>query len=35
MDINSQHHNLHGNQISPKSKDFFILATIMDSKWPP
>jgi hypothetical protein len=23
MDINSQHHNLLGNQISPKSEDFF------------
>ena len=32
MDINySQHHNLLGNQISPKSEDFCIL----DSKWPP
>ena len=35
MDINSQHHNLLGNQISPKSEDFFILAAILDSKWPP
>ena len=26
MDINSQHHNLLGNQISPKSEDFCILA---------
>jgi hypothetical protein len=24
MDINSQHHNLLGNQISPKSEDFYI-----------
>jgi hypothetical protein len=24
MNINSQHHNLLGNQISPKSEDFFI-----------
>ena len=24
MNINSQHHNLHGNQISPKSEDFSI-----------
>jgi hypothetical protein len=24
MDINSQHHNLLGNQISPKSEDFCI-----------
>ena len=24
MNINSQHHNLHGNQISPKSEDFCI-----------
>jgi hypothetical protein len=28
MDINSQHHNLLGNQISPKSEDFCILAAI-------
>jgi hypothetical protein len=35
MNINSQHHNLLGNQISPKSEDFCILAAIMDSKWPP
>jgi hypothetical protein len=34
MDINLQHHNLHGNQISPKSEDFlyfgghFKMATI-------
>ena len=33
MDINSQHHNLLGNQISPKSEDFCILAAILDSKW--
>ena len=26
MDINSQHHNLLGNQIFPKSEDFCILA---------
>jgi hypothetical protein len=32
MDINSQHHNLLGNQISPKSKDFCILVTILDSQ---
>ena len=25
MNINSQHHNLHGNQISHKSEDFCIL----------
>ena len=25
MDVNSQHHNLHGNQSSSKSEDFFIL----------
>jgi hypothetical protein len=24
-----------GNQISLKSEDFFILAVILDSKWPP
>jgi hypothetical protein len=35
MNINSQHHNLLGNQISPKSEDFCILAAILDSKWPP
>ena len=35
MDINSQHQNLLGNQISPKSEDFCILSTILDSKWPP
>jgi hypothetical protein len=35
MNINSQHHNLLGNQISPKSEDFCILAVILDSKWPP
>ena len=29
MDINSQHHNLLGNQISPKSEDFCILAAIL------
>jgi hypothetical protein len=33
MDINSQHHNLLGNQISPKSEDFCILAAFLDSKW--
>ena len=32
MDINSQHHNLLGSQISPKSEDFFILVAILDSK---
>ena len=32
MDINSQHHNLLGNQISPKSEDFCILETIVGSK---
>ena len=35
MDINSQHPNLLGNQISPKSEDFCILVAILDSKWPP
>jgi hypothetical protein len=35
MDINSQHRNLLGNQISPKSEDFCILAAIFGSKWPP
>ena len=35
MNINSQHHNLLGNQISPKSEDFRILVAILDSKWPP
>ena len=35
MDINSQHHNLLGNQISPKSKDFCIFSAILDSTWPP
>ena len=35
MNINSQHHNLLGNQILPKSEDFCILAAILDSKWPP
>ena len=35
MDINSQHHNLLGNHISPISKDLCIfLAAILDSKWP-
>jgi hypothetical protein len=29
LDINSQHHNLLGNQISPKSEDFCILAAIL------
>jgi hypothetical protein len=32
MDINSQHHNLLGNQISPKSEDSCILAAIFGSK---
>jgi hypothetical protein len=32
MDINSQHQNLLGNQISPKSEDFCILVAILDSK---
>jgi hypothetical protein len=32
MNINSRHHNLLGNQISPQSEDFFILAAILDSK---
>jgi hypothetical protein len=31
MDINSQHHNLLGNQISPKSEGFSILAAIFRS----
>ena len=35
MIINSQHHNLLGNQISPKSEDFCTLAAILDSKWSP
>jgi hypothetical protein len=35
MDINSQHQNLLGNQISPKLEDFCILATFLDSKWTP
>jgi hypothetical protein len=35
IDINSQHHNLLGSQISPKSEDFCILAVILNSKWPP
>jgi hypothetical protein len=30
MDINSQHHNLLGNKISPKSEDFCILVAILD-----
>jgi hypothetical protein len=29
MAINSQHHNILGNQISPKSEDFCILAAIL------
>ena len=29
MNINSQHHSLLGNQISPKSEDFFYLAAIL------
>ena len=33
MDINSQHHNLLGNQISPKSENVCILAAICGSKW--
>jgi hypothetical protein len=33
MDINSQHHNLLGSQISSKLEDFCILAAIFDSKW--
>ena len=32
MDINSQHHNLLGTQISPKSEDFCILEAIVGSK---
>jgi hypothetical protein len=32
MDINSQHHNLFGNQILPRSEDFFILAAILDGR---
>jgi hypothetical protein len=35
MDINSQHHNLLGSQISSKPENFCILAAIFDSKWPP
>ena len=35
MDINSQHRNLLGSQISPKSEDFCILVAILDSIWPP
>ena len=35
MDINLQHHNLLGSQISSKSEDFYILADIFLSKWPP
>ena len=34
IDINSQHHNLLGIQISSKLEDFYILAAILDSKWP-
>ena len=30
MDINSQHQNLLGNQISPKSENFCILVAILD-----
>jgi hypothetical protein len=30
MDINSQHHNLLGSQISSKPEDFCILAAIFD-----
>ena len=40
MNINSQHHNLLGNQISPKSEDFLIcvhfgfkMATIANQRW--
>jgi hypothetical protein len=29
MDINSQHHNLLGNQMLPKSEDFCILMAIL------
>ena len=32
MDINSQHHNLLGNQISRKSEDLCILEAIVGSK---
>ena len=32
MDINSQHHNILGNQISPKSDDFCIVSAIVGSK---
>jgi hypothetical protein len=35
VDINSQHHNLLGNQISPKSEDCCILVAILNSKWLP
>jgi hypothetical protein len=35
MDINSQHHNLLGNKILPKSEDFCILAPILNPKWLP
>jgi hypothetical protein len=35
MEINSLYHNLLGSQISPKSEDFWILVTTLDSKWPP
>ena len=33
MDINSQHQNLLGNQISSKSEDFCILAAIANQRW--
>jgi hypothetical protein len=29
LDINSQHHNLLGNQISPKSEDFCISVAMV------
>jgi hypothetical protein len=32
MDINSQHQKLLGNQISPKSEDFCILAAIQNGR---
>jgi hypothetical protein len=35
MAINLQHHNLLGIQMLAKAEDFCILATILDSKWPP
>ena len=38
MNINSQHHNLLGNQISPKSEDFCIwwpFYTLVTWQWPP